>query len=58
MPGTIIGLASDGEHRFAKQPRNRMRLVAGLGIEGGEIRVGDTIAIALEPAERCPLEPV
>ncbi len=34
MDGKIIGLWSDGEHRFAKQKRERLQIVAGLGVEG------------------------
>ena len=34
MSPTIIGLASDGAHRFAKQPQAALALRAGLGVEG------------------------
>ncbi len=34
MDGKVIGLWSDGEHRFAKQARERLQIVAGLGVEG------------------------
>lgn len=34
MDGTIIGLWSDGEHRFAKQKRERLQIVAGVGVAG------------------------
>ena len=34
MSPKIIGLASDGAHRFAKQPCGAVTLRAGLGVEG------------------------
>ena len=34
MKPTIIGLASDGAHRFSKQPCGAVTLRAGLGVEG------------------------
>lgn len=34
MPATIIALASDSAHRFSKQARESIRLIAGLGVEG------------------------
>ena len=34
MTETVIGLARDDLHRVSKQPCDRIRLVAGLGIEG------------------------
>ena len=34
MTARIIGLARDDIHRVAKQPCERIRLVAGLGVEG------------------------
>ncbi|GHF34547.1 MOSC domain-containing protein YiiM [Deinococcus metalli] len=34
MSATVIGVASDGTHRFSKQPRPAIRLLAGLGVEG------------------------
>ena len=33
MPATIIALSTDPAHRFSKQPRKSLRLVAGLGAE-------------------------
>lgn len=30
----IIALASDQEHRFSKQSRDNLRLIAGIGVEG------------------------
>ncbi|MDE2434976.1 MAG: MOSC domain-containing protein [Sphingomonadales bacterium] len=34
MKSTIVGLASDGAHRFSKVPRSAITLIAGTGIEG------------------------
>lgn len=34
MPATVIALARDALHRVSKQPVERLRLVAGLGVEG------------------------
>ncbi len=34
MAPTIIGLASDGAHRFSKAPRTALTLLAGLGVQG------------------------
>jgi MOSC domain-containing protein YiiM len=34
MPATIIALARDPLHRVSKLPANRLRLIAGLGVEG------------------------
>lgn len=34
MKGTVVGVASDGTHRFSKVPRPVIRLLAGLGVEG------------------------
>lgn len=34
MHPTIIGLARDSQHRFSKQPCERVTLLAGLGVEG------------------------
>jgi len=34
MTATIIGLARDSEHRFSKQPHERVTLIAGIGVEG------------------------
>lgn len=54
MPATVIGLASDAEHRFSKPPRARIRLIAGLGVEG-DAHLGRTVQhlsrIAKDPAE-------
>lgn len=34
MTATVLGVASDGTHRFSKEPRPMIRLLAGLGVEG------------------------
>lgn len=34
LQGTVVGLATDDAHRFSKTPRERVRLLAGLGVEG------------------------
>jgi MOSC domain-containing protein YiiM len=34
MAATILALSSDSAHRFSKQPRESIRLIAGLGVEG------------------------
>lgn len=34
MPASVISLASDASHRFSKVPCQRIRLLAGLGVEG------------------------
>lgn len=40
--GTVLGVASDGTHRFAKAPRDRLMLLAGLGVEG-DAHAGATV---------------
>lgn len=42
MRGTVIGVARDEEHRFGKVPQPRIRLIAGLGVEG-DAHAGATI---------------
>jgi len=42
MKGIIVALASDGEHRFSKQPRSVLHLVAGLGV-AGDAHAGSTV---------------
>ncbi|KPL67745.1 molybdenum cofactor biosysynthesis protein [Erythrobacter sp. SG61-1L] len=42
MQGIIVALASDGEHRFSKQPRGGLRLIAGQGVEG-DAHSGSTV---------------
>lgn len=49
----IIALASDREHRFSKQPRDYLRLIAGIGVEG-DAHAGVTVKhrsrVAKDPA--------
>ncbi len=53
MPVTIIALSSDPAHRFTKQPRESLRLIAGLGV-AGDAHAGITVQhlsrIANDPA--------
>lgn len=42
MIGTIIAVARDGTHRFAKPTCDRIRLIAGLGVEG-DAHAGPTV---------------
>lgn len=42
MNGSIIGLAADNTHRFSKEPRASITLVAGLGVEG-DAHLGVTV---------------
>lgn len=42
MQGVIVALASDGEHRFSKQSRTMLRLVAGQGV-AGDAHAGSTV---------------
>lgn len=42
MQGIIVALASDGEHRFSKQPRTVLHLVAGMGV-AGDAHAGSTV---------------
>src|SRR5690606_36184946 len=42
MTGTVIGVACDGEHRFGKGQQERIRLIAGLGVEG-DAHYGTTV---------------
>lgn len=41
-PPVIVGVASDGEHRFSKPVRPGIRLLAGLGVEG-DAHLGVTV---------------
>ncbi len=53
MQGTIVALASDGEHRFSKRPRGLLHIIAGLGVEG-DAHAGRTVQhrsrVARDPA--------
>ena len=40
--GTIVAVACDAGHRFAKPPREVIRLVAGIGVEG-DAHAGTTV---------------
>ena len=42
MTATIIGLASDAQHRFSKQPVRSLTLLAGLGV-AGDAHAGCTV---------------
>ena len=42
MKPTIIGLASDGAHRFSKQPCETITLLSGLGVQG-DAHAGRTV---------------
>ncbi len=42
MSATIIGLANDAAHRFSKEPRHSLNLLAGLGVEG-DAHAGRTV---------------
>lgn len=42
MNGRVLGVASDGAHRFAKTPSERITLLAGLGVEG-DAHCGGTV---------------
>lgn len=42
MTGTVVGVACDEEHRFGKVPQARIRLIAGLGVEG-DAHAGTTV---------------
>ena len=42
MPATIIALASGAAHRFSKEPRRRLTLLAGLGVKG-DAHAGRTV---------------
>jgi MOSC domain-containing protein YiiM len=42
MSGMVLGVSCDGEHKFSKPPRDRIRLIAGLGVEG-DAHLGVTV---------------
>jgi hypothetical protein len=42
MPGYVEAVSQAGTHRFSKQPRMWIRLVAGLGVEG-DAHLGTTV---------------
>lgn len=40
--GSVVGLASDDQHRFSKTPRDAIRLIAAVGVEG-DAHAGATV---------------
>ncbi|HEY0107774.1 MAG TPA: MOSC domain-containing protein [Rhizomicrobium sp.] len=42
MSATVVGVACDGDHKFSKPARARIRLIAGLGVEG-DAHAGATV---------------
>jgi MOSC domain-containing protein YiiM len=42
MQATVLAVASDRKHRFSKTPRESIRVVAGLGVEG-DAHAGATV---------------
>jgi MOSC domain-containing protein YiiM len=40
--GVVVAVSADGRHRFSKQPRPSIRLLAGLGVEG-DAHLGVTV---------------
>jgi len=42
VTGRVLAVASDGEHRFGKPPRDRIELLAGLGV-AGDAHCGPTV---------------
>ncbi|WP_037914772.1 MOSC domain-containing protein [Actinacidiphila yeochonensis] len=40
--GTVVAVSRDGDHRFSKPVRSRIRLLAGLGVEG-DAHLGTTV---------------
>lgn len=34
MTGDVVAVCSSGEHRFSKKPTERIRILAGIGVEG------------------------
>jgi MOSC domain-containing protein YiiM len=55
MPATIVALSSDPAHCFAKQPREEVRLLPGLGVEG-DAHAGETVQ-HLSRIARDPRQP-
>ena len=54
MTATVVAVASDGEHRFSKPVRERIVLLAGLGVEG-DAHAGATVKhrsrVKVDPAQ-------
>jgi len=42
LRGIVVAVARDASHRFAKRPREVIRLVAGIGVEG-DAHAGTTV---------------
>ena len=42
MTGRVLAVASDGQHRFGKPPRDRTELLPGLGV-AGDAHCGETV---------------
>lgn len=55
MSGVVLGVSCDGEHKFSKPPRERIRLIAGLGVEG-DAHLGVTVQ-HLSRIKRDPTTP-
>jgi MOSC domain-containing protein YiiM len=54
MSGRVEAVSQDGSHRFSKQPRMWIRLLAGLGVEG-DAHLGTTVQhrsrVARDPSQ-------
>ena len=52
--GSVLALAAHAEHAFSKKPRERIRLLAGLGVEG-DAHCGATVKhrsrVAVDPTQ-------
>jgi len=55
MSGVVLGVACDGAHKFSKPPRDRIRLIEGLGVEG-DAHLGVTVQ-HLSRIKRDPTTP-
>ena len=55
MSGVVLGVSCDREHKFSKPPRDRIRLVEGLGVEG-DAHLGVTVQ-HLSRVKRDPTTP-
>ena len=54
MTGSVIAVGRDPAHRFSKEPRQSIRLLAGLGVEG-DAHLGETVKhrprVAKDPSQ-------
>lgn len=54
MTGGVIAVGRDSAHRFSKEPRESIRLLAGLGVEG-DAHLGETVKhrsrVAKDPSQ-------